>query len=198
MITAKGWDSAGHFADVGKSGWDHNATRPEFEEMTAAVHAGHVDAVIVFSLSRLTRQGALEARLINEELARHDVRLVSVEEPYLDTSGPPCVVEIPRCATDTHGAPRSAHAGGGAPRDAVGMAEYGWQRVAREIEQEIPSGRIPPGGALLGIVRMAERYGVADRPVRRALRDPRERGLVETLPSKGTFVFDAGNDKSPA
>jgi DNA invertase Pin-like site-specific DNA recombinase len=91
LITAKGWDIAGYFADVGKSGWDPNVVRPEFEEMMSAVHAGHVDAVVVFSLSRLTRltrQGALEAMLINEELARHGVRLVSVEEPYLDTSTP--------------------------------------------------------------------------------------------------------------
>ncbi|MQY11272.1 hypothetical protein SRB5_13870 [Streptomyces sp. RB5] len=70
------------------------------------------------------------------------------------------------------------------------MAEYEWQRVAREIEQEIRSGRIPPGGALMGIVRMAEHYGVADRTVRRALQDLRERGLIETLPHKGSFVAD--------
>ncbi|MFD5518637.1 recombinase family protein [Streptomyces sp. NPDC127066] len=88
LITAKGWDNAGHFADVGKSGWDPKIVRPEFEEMMAAVRAGHVDAVVVFSLSRLTRQGALDAMLINQELAKHGVLLVSVEEPYLDTSTP--------------------------------------------------------------------------------------------------------------
>lgn len=88
LITARGWDNAGHFADVGKSGWDPNVVRPEFEEMMAAVRAGHVDAVVVFCLSRLTRQGALEAMLINDELAKHGVLLVSVEEPYLDTSTP--------------------------------------------------------------------------------------------------------------
>ncbi|MEV6384453.1 recombinase family protein [Streptomyces sp. NPDC051773] len=88
LITAKGWDIAGHFADVGKSGWDPNVERPEFEELMAAVRAGHVDAVVVFSLSRLTRQGALEAMLIISELEQHGVRLVSVEEPYLDTSTP--------------------------------------------------------------------------------------------------------------
>lgn len=88
LITAKGWDSAGHFADVGKSGWDPKVVRPEFEEMMAAIRAGQVDAVVVFSLSRLTRQGALEAMLINEELAKHGVLIVSVEEPYLDTSNP--------------------------------------------------------------------------------------------------------------
>ncbi|MEU4097764.1 recombinase family protein [Streptomyces sp. NPDC026673] len=51
LITAKGWDIAGHFADVGKSGWDPNVERSEFEEMMSAVRAGHVDAVVVFSLT---------------------------------------------------------------------------------------------------------------------------------------------------
>ncbi|WP_406362886.1 recombinase family protein [Streptomyces sp. NBC_00715] len=88
LIRAKGWDNAGHFADVAKSGWDPKVVRPEFEEMMSAVRAGHVDAVVVFSLSRLTRQGALEAMLINEELTKHGVLLVSVEEPFLDTSTP--------------------------------------------------------------------------------------------------------------
>ncbi|MEV8325086.1 recombinase family protein [Kitasatospora sp. NPDC056731] len=88
LIVAKGWENNGHFEDVGKSGWDPNVTRPGFEEMMAVVRAGQVDAVIVYSLSRLTRQGALEPMKINGELSRYGVRLVSVEEPYLDTSTP--------------------------------------------------------------------------------------------------------------
>jgi GntR family transcriptional regulator len=59
------------------------------------------------------------------------------------------------------------------------------------IESEIRSGRIPPGGALPGITRLAETHGVADRTIRRAPRDLRERGLIETLPHKGSFVVDA-------
>lgn len=88
LIKAKGWNLAGHFADVGRSGWDPNAERPEFDELMAAVRAGHVDAVVVFALARLTRQGAFEAMKIEEELRAHGVLLVSVEEPYLDTSSP--------------------------------------------------------------------------------------------------------------
>lgn len=87
-MQSRGWDNAGHFEDIGKSGWDPNTHRPGFEEMMAAVRGGHVDAVVVFSLSRLTRRGALEAMKIIDELERHGVRLVSVEEPYLDTSTP--------------------------------------------------------------------------------------------------------------
>jgi DNA invertase Pin-like site-specific DNA recombinase len=88
QMVAKGWANTGTFADIGKSGWDPNVERPEFEEMMTAVRGGHIDAIVVFSLSRLTRQGALEAMLINDELTKHGVRLVSVEEAYLDTSSP--------------------------------------------------------------------------------------------------------------
>ncbi|MFB7323851.1 MULTISPECIES: winged helix-turn-helix domain-containing protein [unclassified Streptomyces] len=70
------------------------------------------------------------------------------------------------------------------------MAEYEWQRVAREIGSDIDSGRIPPGGALPSIVRLAEQYGVADHTIRRALRALREQGRIETLPHKGSFVVD--------
>jgi DNA invertase Pin-like site-specific DNA recombinase len=69
LVIAKDWENTGHFEDIGKSGWDPNVTRPGSEEMMAAVRAGQVDAVVVFSLSRLTRQGALEAMKINDELA---------------------------------------------------------------------------------------------------------------------------------
>ncbi|GAA1913302.1 hypothetical protein GCM10009753_51810 [Streptantibioticus ferralitis] len=73
---------------MGKSGWDSKVYRPGFEEMMKAVRQRRVDAVVVYSLSRLTRRGALEAMKINEELAGYGVRFVSVEEPYLDTSTP--------------------------------------------------------------------------------------------------------------
>ncbi|AXE26228.1 hypothetical protein C0216_24675 [Streptomyces globosus] len=86
--SARGSNVAGHFEDAGKSGWDPSIHRPGFEEMMAAVRGGHVDAVVVFSLSRLTRRGAPEAMRTIEELESHGVRLVSVEEPYLDTSTP--------------------------------------------------------------------------------------------------------------
>ncbi|MER8100451.1 recombinase family protein [Kitasatospora sp. NPDC094016] len=91
---AKGRENNGHFEDVGKSGWDPDVTRPGFEEMMAAVRAGRVDAVIVVSLSRLTRQGALEAMRINEELARYGVRLVpvNVTRHHRGPSGLPLLV----------------------------------------------------------------------------------------------------------
>ncbi len=70
------------------------------------------------------------------------------------------------------------------------MAEIGyeWQRVAADIERRIASGELPPGSMLRGERAMAEEYGVAIGTVRRAVKDLRERGIVVTLPAKGTFV----------
>ncbi|MGI5138137.1 MULTISPECIES: winged helix-turn-helix domain-containing protein [unclassified Streptomyces] len=76
------------------------------------------------------------------------------------------------------------------------MAEYTWERVAREIAQDISSGRIPAGAALPSIIRLASQYGVADHTIRRALRDLRERGLIETLPHKGSFVTAGSGEGS--
>lgn len=70
------------------------------------------------------------------------------------------------------------------------MAEIGyeWERVAGDIAAKIEDGTLPPGSMLRGERSMAEEYGVAIGTVRRAVRDLRERGLIVTLPAKGTFV----------
>lgn len=70
------------------------------------------------------------------------------------------------------------------------MAEIGyeWQRVAADIEERIAIGQLPPGSMLMGERAMAEDYGVAISTIRRAVRDLRDRGLVVTLPAKGTYV----------
>ncbi|MFJ8750466.1 recombinase family protein [Streptomyces sp. NPDC102441] len=88
LIDARGWTFAGHFEDVGRSGFDPKIVRPGFEALMAAVRAHECDVVVIPALSRLTRQGAYEAMKINDELSRHGVSLVSVDEPFLDTSNP--------------------------------------------------------------------------------------------------------------
>lgn len=65
---------------------------------------------------------------------------------------------------------------------------YVWQRVAADIEERIASGELPPGSMIRGERSMAEEYGVAIATIRRAVRDLRERGIVVTLPAKGTFI----------
>jgi DNA-binding GntR family transcriptional regulator len=69
---------------------------------------------------------------------------------------------------------------------------YEWQRVAAAVEAQIADGTLPPGAMLRGERAMAEEHGVAISTVRRALKDLRDRGLVVTLPAKGTFVAGSG------
>ncbi|MCG3039281.1 winged helix-turn-helix domain-containing protein [Streptomyces sp. S1A] len=68
------------------------------------------------------------------------------------------------------------------------MVEYAYRRIASDLEEQIKSGKIPPGGKLPGELELAEVYQVSAGTVRRAVRELRERGLVETLPHLGTFV----------
>jgi site-specific DNA recombinase len=84
----RGWAivEGGEYADIGKSGWNPRVIRPRFEAMMAAADRGELDVIVFHELSRLTRQGALEAMRIDERLRANGVRLVSVEESFLDTS----------------------------------------------------------------------------------------------------------------
>ncbi|MFJ2775908.1 recombinase family protein [Kitasatospora sp. NPDC087315] len=77
-----------HYEDVGKSGWNPKVIRHGFEAMMERVRSGTVDVVIIYNLARLTRKGALDAIQIEAEMRRHGVTLISVLEPWLDTSTP--------------------------------------------------------------------------------------------------------------
>lgn len=66
--------------------------------------------------------------------------------------------------------------------------EYEYRRIADDLERQIKAGAIPAGGKLAGELELAEVYGVSAGTVRRAVRELRERGLVATLPAKGTYV----------
>jgi DNA-binding GntR family transcriptional regulator len=70
----------------------------------------------------------------------------------------------------------------------AGEPGYLWEAVATHITARIAAGDLPPGGRLPGERDLAAEYGVALMTARRAIKDLRERGLVRTLPSKGTFV----------
>ncbi|SFJ75791.1 winged helix-turn-helix domain-containing protein [Streptomyces pini] len=69
-----------------------------------------------------------------------------------------------------------------------GRPEYVYVQVANAIEQKISSGQLRAGARLPGELDLAEQYGVAAGTIRRALVELRERGLVVTLPAKGTYV----------
>ncbi|MGX9919462.1 GntR family transcriptional regulator [Streptomyces sp. NPDC002248] len=69
---------------------------------------------------------------------------------------------------------------------------YVYAQVADQIEAEIRSGRLPHGARLPNERDLGAQYGVAPGTARRAVRELRDRGLVVTLPNKGTFVTVEG------
>jgi GntR family transcriptional regulator len=79
--------------------------------------------------------------------------------------------------------------------DAGGPA-YVYARVADHIAARIAAGDLPADARLPGERDLAAEYGVAIGTVRRAVEELRDRGLVVTLPGKGTFVL--GKPESPA
>ncbi|MDQ0793576.1 winged helix-turn-helix domain-containing protein [Streptomyces sp. B1I3] len=66
--------------------------------------------------------------------------------------------------------------------------EYVYVQVADRVEADIRAGRLSVGARLPNERDMGSQYGVAPGTARRAVALLRERGLVKTLPNKGTFV----------
>ncbi|MEU3350279.1 GntR family transcriptional regulator [Streptomyces sp. NPDC037389] len=71
-----------------------------------------------------------------------------------------------------------------------------YMRVLDALAAEIEAGKYEPGAKLPSEPELVERFGVARMTARRALRELRERGLVETEWGKGTFVKRAGDGEA--
>ncbi|EMF54587.1 MULTISPECIES: winged helix-turn-helix domain-containing protein [Streptomyces] len=71
---------------------------------------------------------------------------------------------------------------------------YVYMQMADHIADRIAKGELRPGARLPGERDLAVEYGVAHLTARRATRELRERGLVVTLPAKGTFVAYPADD----
>jgi DNA-binding GntR family transcriptional regulator len=71
---------------------------------------------------------------------------------------------------------------------------YAYVQVADRIAARIASGELAPGARLEGERELAEALGVAIGTVRRAVEDLRERGLVVTLPAKGTYIAERASE----
>lgn len=69
-----------------------------------------------------------------------------------------------------------------------GPPGYVYMAVADHLAARIAANEFPPPGLLPGERALAEEYGVALGTMRRATEVLRDRGLVVTLPGKGTFV----------
>jgi DNA-binding GntR family transcriptional regulator len=67
-------------------------------------------------------------------------------------------------------------------------ADLAYMRVANDIAGRIASGELAKGARIRSERDLAEYYGVSYGTVRRAMEVLRERGLVETIHGRGTFV----------
>ena len=67
-------------------------------------------------------------------------------------------------------------------------ADLAYLRVADDIASRIGSGELVPGARLRAERDLATHYGVSYGTVRHAMEVLRERGLIETIHGRGTFV----------
>src|SRR5215469_2890536 len=70
----------------------------------------------------------------------------------------------------------------------VGPPGYMYMRIADHLAARIEAGELPRGSRLPSERDLASEYGAAVGTVRQAIAELRTRGLVTTLPAKGTFV----------
>ncbi|WP_320778819.1 winged helix-turn-helix domain-containing protein [Streptomyces sp. CRN 30] len=78
----------------------------------------------------------------------------------------------------------------------IELPRYEYVKLADAIADDIASGKLPQGAALPGERAMTQLHGVGLGTVRRAIVELRKRGLVATLPAKGTYVI--GTPDAPA
>jgi DNA-binding GntR family transcriptional regulator len=62
-----------------------------------------------------------------------------------------------------------------------------WQQIAVKLRQDISKGRLAPGSRLVE-GDLADRFGVSRGPVREALRNLGQSGLLVSIPHRGVFV----------
>jgi GntR family transcriptional regulator len=71
---------------------------------------------------------------------------------------------------------------------AANPATYLWAAVSAHVEARIAAEELTPGTRLPGEDDMADEYQVSLGTARRALKDLRDRGVIVTLPGKGSFA----------
>ncbi len=65
-----------------------------------------------------------------------------------------------------------------------------YQQIVEQIEQSIRAGTLKPGDQLPAERDLAQQFGVSRTAVREAVKALYEKGIVEAIPGRGTFVID--------
>ncbi|MFG3409359.1 GntR family transcriptional regulator [Streptomyces sp. NPDC048142] len=69
-----------------------------------------------------------------------------------------------------------------------------YRQIAADLIAEIERGELPPRSPLPSEKELTERYGVARNTARSALAVLRERGLIYTVPGRGSYVVEPTNE----
>ncbi|MEV8590210.1 winged helix-turn-helix domain-containing protein [Streptomyces sp. NPDC051180] len=72
-----------------------------------------------------------------------------------------------------------------------------YMQLADVIAAKIASGEFAPDRMIPTPGRLSEEHGIAVLTARRAMRELRERGLIVTVPGKGSYVTPAAGKSSP-
>jgi DNA-binding GntR family transcriptional regulator len=70
----------------------------------------------------------------------------------------------------------------------AGPPGYMYMRIADHLAARIQAGELPRGSRLPSERDLSAEYGAAVGTIRQAIGELRTRGLVTTLPAKGTYV----------
>lgn len=68
-----------------------------------------------------------------------------------------------------------------------------YAQLADVLEARITSGEYAPDRMIPTPASLADEYGIAQMTARRTMRELRERGLIYTVPGKGSYVLPAGS-----
>ena len=71
-----------------------------------------------------------------------------------------------------------------------------YQEIARQLREEVASGRYGKEGRMPSEAQLVRRFGVSRPTVARALRVLADEGLVERRAGSGTFVRSGGNNRA--
>jgi GntR family transcriptional repressor for pyruvate dehydrogenase complex len=75
------------------------------------------------------------------------------------------------------------------------QSERLYEQIVSQIEQRIAKGELKVGDQLPAERELAEQFAVSRTAVREAVKALREKGLVEILPGRGTFITNGTTDK---
>jgi site-specific DNA recombinase len=185
LVSQRGWEVAGVYADRDTSAYSRRVTRPAFDKLLADLRAGTVDAVLVWKMDRLTRQGITGISRFLEVLEEASAELVSATEPFLDTTTP---------------------MGRGVLGLIASMAEQESAnislRVKRAHESSAANGKMHGGGSRqYGLSRdgklVLEEAGVIREAMERVLAGESLRQIAGDLNARGVPTTTAGERRKP-